>query len=88
MAAGGWGSLYAKRGNKFCQMSPRATDSETRLLPSTQEFPASKHGNSKLKSCGVLDPLHVMKCLSYECPGNTHTHTHAACVKIVGKAKW
>ena len=38
MAAGGWGSLYAKLGNKFCQMSPRAADSETRLPPSTQKF--------------------------------------------------
>ena len=38
MAGGGWGSLYAKLGNKFCQMSPRAADSETRLPPSTQKF--------------------------------------------------
>ena len=38
MAAGGRGSLYAKLGNKFCQMSPRAADSETRLPPSTQKF--------------------------------------------------
>ena len=24
---------------------------------------------------GLFDPLHVMKRLSYECPGNTQTHT-------------
>ena len=75
MAAGGWGSLYAKRGNKFCQMSPRATDSETRLLPSTQEFPASKHGNSKLKSCGAVWSFACHEAfilwMSWK-----HTHTH------------
>ena len=88
MAAGGWGSLYAKRGNKFCQMSPRATDSETRLLPSTQEFPVSKHGNSKRKSCGAVWSFSMSWNVYLMNVLETHTHTHAACVKIVGKAKW
>ena len=76
MAAGGWGSLYAKRGNKFCQMSPRATDSETRLLPSTQEFPVSKHGNSKRKSCGAVWSFSMSWSVYLMNVLETHTHTH------------
>ena len=55
MAGGGWGSLYAKLGNKFCQMSPRAADSETRLPPSTQKFGTRK---KKLKTV-VLQKVRI-----------------------------
>ena len=55
MAGGGLGSLYAKLGNKFCQMSPRAADSETRLPPSTQKFGTRK---KKLKTV-VLQKVRI-----------------------------
>ena len=59
MAAGGWGSLYAKLGNKFCQMSPRAADSETRLPPSTQKFGT----RMKRLTTGVMQKVRIFRVI-------------------------